>query len=64
MTIGTNIKNRRIKLELSLEQLARKVSTVKSTIWNIENNKHIPNVYLANDIAKALKTTIGKLLSK
>lgn len=62
MTLGTNIRDLRKKHKLSLRQLADKIPTSASTIFDIENDSREPGVFLTKDIAKALKTTIGKLL--
>ena len=62
MTIGTNIRNLRKKHNLSLQQLADKIPTSKSYICEIEKNVSVPGVLIAAKIAKALKTTVDKLL--
>jgi transcriptional regulator with XRE-family HTH domain len=64
MTIGTNIRKLRLKRNLTLQQLADKVSTSKSYIWEIEKGVSVPSVLLAAKIAKALKTTVDKLLKE
>lgn len=62
MTIGTNIRKLRLAKNVTMRGLAKKVSTSPSTILKIERDGQEPGVYLANRIAKALKTTIDKII--
>lgn len=64
MSIGNNIRTLRKKHKLTLQQLADKIPTSKSYIWEIEKGVSVPSVLIAANIAKALKTTVDKLLRK
>lgn len=49
-----NIKEFRTILGLSQYRLAKKIGVTRATINSIENEKTIPNLKIANDIAIAL----------
>ncbi|MDX9893175.1 MAG: helix-turn-helix transcriptional regulator [Patescibacteria group bacterium] len=55
------IKDRRIKLNITQEDLARQARVRRETIVFLEQGKYNPSLKLAHDVAKALKTTIDKL---
>jgi len=57
----TRIKEYRIKLNLTQEQLAKKVDVRRETIVFLEQGKYMPSLKLAHDVSKALKTSIEKL---
>lgn len=62
MDIGNRIKELRIKMGLTQDQLADKCSLSKNAIWNYENNKRSPSIEILDKIAKALGVTINDLL--
>ena len=49
------IKELRAKLDLTQEELARKVGVRRETIVFLEKGKYNPSLQLAHDVAKALK---------
>jgi putative transcriptional regulator len=49
------IKELRARLDLTQEELARKVGVRRETIVFLEKGKYNPSLQLAHDIAKALK---------
>ncbi len=57
----TKIKEFRLKLSLTQEQLAQKVGVRRETIVFLEQGKYNPSLKLAHDVAKTLKTSIDKL---
>lgn len=57
----TRIKEYRAKLNLTQEQLAKKVDVRRETIVFLEQGKYNPSLELAHKVAKALKTTIEDL---
>lgn len=57
------IKELRIKLNLTQEELAEKASVRRETIIFLEQGKYNPSLKLAHDVAKALGTTVDKLFS-
>lgn len=61
MRIHNKVKEVRLKLSLSQSVLAKKVGTTRVTIYNIENNVHVPGLDLAYKIAKALDVTVETL---
>lgn len=55
------IKERRVELGMSQEQLARQARIGHSTISEIEAGKHNPTVDVALKIARALEKTVEEL---
>jgi len=55
------IKELRARYNLTQEDLASKVGVRRETILFLEKGKYNPSLKLANDIAKALKTSINDL---
>lgn len=63
MNIGDRIKNRRIELGISVDELASKVGKNRATIYRYENNE-IENLPLSTlePLAVALETTPASLM--
>ncbi|MBK3311717.1 MULTISPECIES: helix-turn-helix transcriptional regulator [Bacillales] len=61
MVLITRMKEYRVKLNMSQEDLANKVGVRRETIGNLENGKYNPSLKLAYDIAKILKEPIEVL---
>lgn len=63
MSIGDNIKKRRVELGMSVEDLANKINKNRATIYRYEN-KNIENLptTILEPLAKALKTTPAELM--
>ncbi len=57
----TRIKEYRAKLDLTQEELAKKVDVRRETIVFLEQGKYNPSLELAHKVAKALKTKIEEL---
>ncbi len=55
------IKDLRIKLGITQEELAQKAGVRRETIIFLEQGKYNPSLNLAHEVAKSLKTTIDKL---
>jgi len=64
MNLPKNIRTLRLQQKLSYRGLGNKIPVDSSAIWQIENEGREPGVYLAEKIAKALGTTVDKLLLK
>ncbi|MGH1377092.1 MAG: helix-turn-helix domain-containing protein [Alphaproteobacteria bacterium] len=62
MTIGDRIREKRKLKDWTLEYLAEKISSSKSYVWEIENNKKSISAEKLMNIAKALETTTDYLL--
>ncbi|HOI59876.1 MAG TPA: helix-turn-helix transcriptional regulator [Candidatus Pacearchaeota archaeon] len=54
----TNIKELRVKYNLTQEDLARMVGVRRETILFLEKGKYMPSLKLAYDVAKVLKSNI------
>ena len=63
MTTGERIKNRRIQIGMTADELAEKIGVSRSTMFRYEKGsiEKIPYLKLM-DIAKALRTTWGDLM--
>jgi len=57
------IKELRLKLDLTQEELAEKSGVRRETIVFLEQGKYNPSLKLAHEVAKILKTSIDKLFS-
>lgn len=57
----TKIKEYRLKLNLTQQDLADQVGVRRETIVFLEQGKYNPSLKLAHDVAIALRTSIDKL---
>jgi putative transcriptional regulator len=57
------IKSYREIRNLTQLELAKMVGVRRETILYLEQNKYVPSLKLAYDVAKALKTTVDKLFT-
>ncbi|MHB8053412.1 MAG: helix-turn-helix transcriptional regulator [Methanoregula sp.] len=57
----TRIKEYRIRMNLTQEDLAKMVGVRRETIVFLEQGKYNPSLKLAHDVARALHTTIDDL---
>ncbi|OYT27083.1 MAG: transcriptional regulator [Candidatus Altiarchaeales archaeon ex4484_96] len=57
----TRIKEYRARINITQEELAKKVNVRRETIVFLEKGKYNPSLKLAYDVAKALNTSIDKL---
>lgn len=55
------IKELRLKLNLTQEQLAEKAGVRRETIVFLEQGKYNPSLKLAHDVATILKISVDKL---
>ncbi|MFH0818593.1 MAG: helix-turn-helix transcriptional regulator [Patescibacteria group bacterium] len=55
------IKELRLLLKMTQEELAQKAKVRRETIVFLEQGKYNPSLKLAHDVASALKTSIEKL---
>lgn len=55
------IKELRLKLRMTQEELASQARVRRETIVFLEQGKYNPSLELAHQVAKSLKTTIDKL---
>ncbi|MDF9651187.1 helix-turn-helix transcriptional regulator [Bacillus cereus] len=61
MAFVTKIKEYRAKLNMTQEDLAKSVGVRRETISHLEKVKYNPSLQLAQDIAKALHSTIDEI---
>ncbi len=57
------IRERRKKLGLSQEELAKKCGVTRQTVNAIENNKYDPTLALAFHLARELEVTVDELFT-
>ena len=60
-SMKNKIKELRIELNITQEELAKRVGVRRETIVFLEQDKYNPSLQLAHNVAKTLKTTIDKL---
>ena len=60
-TLGSYLRELRLKRGLNYAQMAKEVGTSKSYIWEIENNISSPSLLKAKAIALAYHTTLNKM---
>ena len=61
MAFVTRIKEYRAKLNMTQEDLAKSVGVRRETISHLEKGKYNLSLQLAQDIAKALHSTIDEI---
>lgn len=61
MKAPNRIRELRKNLNISQQQLAKAVHIKRTYLSNLENGKYRPNVFLANELAKALGTSTEEL---
>lgn len=59
--MNNRIKEYRARLNLTQDELAKKVNVRRETIVFLEKNKYNPSLKLAHDIAKVFSATIEDL---
>lgn len=63
MSVGENIKARRMALDMTQEDLANAVGlSGRSMIAQIERGSKVPNLILGRDIAKVLQCDLNDLV--
>jgi len=64
-TFGDRLQRLRSEKELTLEELAKKIVSTKSYVWELENKPNIrPSAELVYKLSIALKTTVAVLLGE
>jgi len=61
MRLINHIKQHRARLDLTQEQLAKKVGVKRQTILSIEKGHYVPSALLAFQIARALGMRVDEL---
>jgi putative transcriptional regulator len=59
--VQTKIREYRVRLSLTQDDLAKKAGVRRETIVFLEQGKYNPSLKLAHDVAKGLNTTIDDL---
>jgi transcriptional regulator with XRE-family HTH domain len=58
---GECIRICRKQIDLTLDQLAKRAGLAKSTVWELENGRHLPSFAVAIRLANALMVSIEVL---
>ncbi len=61
MPLHNNLRDIRLRRDLTQEALAARVGVTRQTIIAIEKQKFVPSVRLALELARALATPVGRL---
>lgn len=64
MTIGENIKNKRLEYDIEQQKLAQRIGVSKAMICGIEKGVKIPSVALLVSIADTLHCSVDELLGR
>lgn len=62
--IGARIKEARIRLQLTQEELADIIGSTQKQIWRYESGKSLPSLDTLNALANALDTTTDWLIGR
>lgn len=63
MELKTKIRVLRAEFNMTQDELASKVGVRRETIVHLENNRYMPSLRLAYDIAKVFDKTIEEVFS-
>jgi putative transcriptional regulator len=63
MILKTRIKEFRVRLNMTQEDLARQVHSRRETLVYLEKGRYNPSLKLAFDVARALGTTVDELFT-
>ena len=61
MELNNTLRVERAKMNLTQEELARRINVSRQTIHAIENNKYVPSIHLSLKIAKFFKLNIEEI---
>lgn len=64
MTLGENIRKKRLELDIEQQELARRIGITKGMMCRIERNLQPPSVSILVCIADALHCSIDELLGR
>jgi putative transcriptional regulator len=58
-----NVRNERVALKMTQEDLAKKIGVSRQTINAMESNKYVPSTVLALKVAQVLNKKVEELFS-
>lgn len=64
MTLGENIRKKRLDLDIEQQELARRIGITKGMLCRIERNLQTPSVSVLVCIADTLRCSIDELLER
>ncbi len=60
--LAQRLKRQRLKRGLSQSELARRADVAHSTVWRLEEGRHVATLAVLERLAKALRCRVGDLL--
>lgn len=64
MTLGQNIRSKRMEYDIEQQELAKRIGVTKAVICTIENGTRTPSVAVLVGIADALHCSVDELLGR
>ena len=64
MTIGENIRKKRLEYDIEQQELAKRVGINKTQLCNIERGRRRPSVDVIDKIASTLHCSVDELLGR
>ena len=64
MVLGSRIKQRRLEMHLTQEELGKLIGVTKVTISNYESNERTPKLDKLSELAKVMNLEVGYLLGQ
>lgn len=64
MTIGENIRNKRLECDIEQQELAQRVGVTKAMMCSIETGVKMPSVAVLVSIADTLHCSVDELLGR
>lgn len=64
MTLGKNIRKKRLEYDIEQQELAKRVGINKTLLCNIEKGRRRPSVDVLNKIADILHCSVDELLGR
>lgn len=64
IALGRHIKERRLALKLTQEELASRLSVEMNTVSRLERGSHLPSLERLEQIAHILNSSVGSLLGE
>ena len=64
MTLGENIRNKRLEYDIEQQELAKRVGVTKAMMCSIETGVKIPSVAVLVRIADTLHCSVDELLGR
>ena len=64
MTLGQNIRSKRMEYDIEQQELAKRIGVNKATLCSIESGVKVPSVAVLVSIADVLHCSVDELLGR